>query len=88
MQGYSGPCRIACADDTSVPATASLVDDGNGGWFGRLTSVDFDWFAAKHAGSPIVLRFPTGAIGTVAVVRFTILLPTQATVTGVGPSPR
>ncbi len=87
MTGYSGRCDIACADDASVPATASLVDDGNGGWFGRLTYADVDWLAAKHAGSPILLRFSTGAIGTIAVARFTFLLPTQATVTGVGPPP-
>ena len=87
MPGYSGPCEIAGADTTWVVGNASLVDDGNGAWFGRLTCAGVDWFAAQHAGSPIVLRFPTGRVGTFTIARFTYLLPTQVTVTGVGLPP-
>jgi hypothetical protein len=88
MAGYSGPCEIACPGTAYVSAHASLTDDGGGGgWLGRLTCADVDWFAAKLAGSQIAVRLPTGKIGTVVVARFTPLLPRQATVTGVGPPP-
>jgi hypothetical protein len=87
VAGYSGPCEIACAGSEYTAASASLVDDDTGNWFGRLNCGAVDWFTVELQAVPVTIRLPSGASGTVTVSRFTYLLPTQATVTGVGPRP-
>jgi hypothetical protein len=87
MAVYSGRCEIAVADGDYAVANASLLDDGSGPWYGRITCPDVDWFATHQLGAAITIRLPNGRVSSVTVSRFTYLLPTQATVLGIGSRP-
>ena len=87
MVAYSGHCEILCADGQFTPCSASLVEDADGDWSGRLTCNAVDWFTAQHQADPITIRFPTGQTAAFVVTRFTYLLPAQAQVKGAGPRP-
>jgi len=87
MSAFSGRCDISVADDQYAPANVSLVDDGAGGWYGRITCDAINWLVVQHREMPITIRFPDGRAGTATVARHTDFLPTQVTVTGIGSPP-
>jgi hypothetical protein len=87
MSAYSGRCDVSVADDQYTPANVSLLDDGSGCWYGRITCDTINWLVVQHRGIPITIRLPDGRVGTATVARFTDFLPAQVTVTGVGSPP-
>ncbi len=87
MSAYSGRCEISVVDHQNASANVSLLEDGAGSWYGRITCDTVNWLTVQHRGMPITIRFPDGRVGTATVARFTDFLPTQVTVAGVGPHP-
>jgi hypothetical protein len=87
MIAYSGHCEILCADGNYAPSSASLVEDDEGDWSGRLTCAAVDWFTVERRGEPVTIRFPSGSTAAAVVTRFTYLLRDQVQVKGAGPCP-